>query len=40
MRQETFDKAKELLTSIGTTKDQITQIEILMEACSTHDSGS
>lgn len=34
MRQETFDKAKELLASISTTKDQITRIEILMEACS------
>ena len=34
MRQETFDKAKELRASISATKDQITRIEILMEACS------
>ncbi len=34
MTQEVFDKAKELLASISATKDQITRIEILMEACS------
>lgn len=34
MTQDEFDKAKELRESIGATKDQILQIEILMKACS------
>ena len=37
MTQEIFDKAKEFLASITATKDQITRIEILMEACSKQE---